>query len=325
MANQELVVGNLSARAGEKTAGVQEIMVQGKPYAFPMFLINGAKEGPTLAVTGGIHGAEYASIAAALELGQQLEPAALSGRVIVAPVVNVPAFRARSIYICPLDGVNLNRVFPGKADGSASEQIAAWVFQNVIRQANYFVDLHGGDLNEALVPFTIYSRTGNETVDKTSLDMAKVFGIQYLVRSESIAGSTYAAASSAGIPGILTESGAQGIWPPEAVALHSRGLNRLLRHFGMVAGPAPEPLPLTMLDQFVWLRSEHEGFWYPRPSVDDVVRKGQDLGHVTDFQGNILQVAEAPADGRVLFLVSSLAMNKGDPLLAVGRAGDPGR
>jgi predicted deacylase len=318
MSNQELIVGKFTARPGEKTSGVQEIMVQGKLYAFPMFLINGAKEGPTLAVTGGIHGAEYASFAAALDLGRRLEPGALSGRVIVAPVVNVPAFRARSIYLCPLDGVNLNRVFPGKADGSASEQIADWIFQNVIQQANYFVDLHGGDLIEALVPFTIYSRTGNETVDKVSLEMAKVFGIQYLVRSEAIAGSTYATASGNGIPGILTESGQQGIWTPESVALHTNGLNRLMRHFGMIAGPAPEPLPVTLLDQFLWLRSDHEGFWYPKTSVDDVVRKGQDLGSVTDYLGNVLQVAESPADGRVLFLVSSLAINKGDPLLAVG-------
>jgi predicted deacylase len=318
MANRELVVGNLSARPGEKKVGVQEIMVQGMPYTFPMFLINGGEEGPALAVTGGIHGGEYASIAAALDLGRRLEPKALRGRVIIAPVVNMPAFRARSIYICPLDGVNLNRVFPGKADGSASEQIADWVFRNVIKQGNYYADLHGGDLVEALVPFTIFNRTGNEAVDRTALEMAKVFGIRYVVRSDAIGGSAYSAAAHAGIPAILTEAGAQGIWLPEAVALHTNGLNRLMRHLGMLAGPAPDPLPSSLLDQFIWLRSEHDGFWYPKPSVDDAVHKGQDLGAVTDFQGNVLQAIKSPADGRVLFLVSSLAINKGDPLLAVG-------
>lgn len=318
MAQREWVIGSLSAAPGKKTVGVQEITIAGKPYTLPMFLINGAQEGPTLAVTGGIHGAEYASIAAALELGRQLEPTGLRGRVVVVPVVNGPAFRARSIYICPLDGVNLNRVFPGKADGTASEQIADWMFRNVMQPANYYVDLHGGDLVEALVPFTIYTRTGNEAVDNVSLEMAKVFGIRYLVKSGSISGSTYAAAASAGVPAILTEAGEQGIWPREAVALHTNGLNRLLRHLGLLAGPAPEPVPVTLLDQFIWLRSEHDGFWYPKPSVDEVVRKGQDLGAVMDFQGNVLQAVEAPAEGRVLFLVSSLAINKGDPLLAIG-------
>ena len=115
----------------------------------------------TLVATGGVHAAEYASIAAALDLGRTLDPATLHGRVVVVPVMNVPGFSVRSIYICPLDGKNLNRVFPGNAGGSASEQIADWMFQNVMKQANYYVDLHGGDMIEALIPFTIIFRSGN--------------------------------------------------------------------------------------------------------------------------------------------------------------------
>ncbi len=318
MASQEWIVGSLSARPGEKKAGVQELKIAGKAYHLPLFLVNGARPGPTLAVTGGIHGAEYASIAAALELGRQLDPQALTGRVIIAPVVNVAAFSARSIYINPLDGVNLNRVFPGKADGGDSEQIADWVFRNVIQGSNYYVDLHGGDLVEALVPFTLFGITGNDKVDRTALEMAQVFGIRYLVGREAVGGSTYLAAAQGGVPAILTEAGAQGIWPREAVAAHTNGLNRLMRHFGMLAGPAPEPVPTVQLSEFIWLRSDHDGFWYPKPSVDEMVKKGQDLGAVMDFEGHVLQAVPSPAEGRVLFLVSSLAINKGDPLLALG-------
>ena len=318
MANRELVVGRLSAQPGEKKAGIQEIIVHGEPYGFSMFLINGKADGPTLVVTAGIHGAEYASIAAALDFGRRLQPDALRGRVIIVPVVNMPAFQARSIYVCPLDGVNLNRVFPGKADGSPTEQIADWVFQNVIKPADYYVDLHGGDLVEALVPFTIYPRTGNARVDNASLEMAKAFGIRYLVRSDATGGSTYATAAHAGIPAILTESGAQGLWSPEAVVLHTNGLNRLICDLGMLTDVVLESLPFTLIDQFIWLQSEHAGFWYPKTTVDEMVHQGQDLGYVMDFQGNILQSVQSPADGRVLFLVSSLAINQGDPLLAIG-------
>ena len=112
--------------------------------------------------------------------------------------MNVPAFGARAIYICPLDGKNLNRVFPGNAAGTASEQIAGWVFQHVIAQGQFYVDLHGGDLNEALVPFTIFFRSGDEQVDRTSLEMAKAFGIRYLVSSET-RGAAFSAAAGAGI------------------------------------------------------------------------------------------------------------------------------
>ncbi len=317
MKNQDLVVGSLSAKPGQKVMGIVEITVQGQPYSLPIFLINGAKAGPTLSVTGGVHACEYASIASAFDLGRSLKPETLSGRVIVAPIINTVGFRQRSIYVNPLDGANINRSFPGKTDGTASEQIADWVLRNIIKQANFFVDLHGGDLIEALIPFTIYHLSGNEAVDKVSLEMAKVFGIPYLVRSGSV-GGTYAAAARAGIPSMLSEAGGQGIWRPEHVVAHNDGLNRLMRYLGMLAGPAPEPVECVNLDQFLWLRSEHEGLWYPKTNVGDVVRKGQDLGVIKDYWGAVLQTGLAPADGRVLFLVSSLAINKGDPLLAVG-------
>jgi predicted deacylase len=282
-----------------------------------MWLVNGRGDGPTLVVTAGVHAAEYASIAAALDLGRSLDPDALRGRVIVVPVMNLPAFAARSIYVCPLDGKNLNRVFPGNAKGTASEQIAAWVFEHVIRQADYYADLHGGDLVEALVPFTIFFRSGEARVDEMSLEMAKAFGIRYLVCSET-PGSTFCAASRAGIPSILAESGGQGIWTPDDVGLLSRGVERLMRHLQMTSAPPPERLPFTVLDQFLWLRSDHDAFWYPGVPVNAKVRKGETLGAIKDVEGRVLQTAISPADGHVLFIVSSLAINKTDPLLAVG-------
>jgi uncharacterized protein len=317
MSNQLLQVGALAAARGEKCFGRNEFPVQGQPYQLPMWLINGNADGPTLVVTGGVHAAEYASIAAALGLGRSLEPENLRGRVIVAPVMNMPSFTARSIYICPLDGKNLNRVFPGNAHGTASEQIADWMFRNVISQADYYVDLHGGDLVEALVPFTIFFRSGNDRVDRISLEMAKIFGIHYLVSSET-PGSTFCAASRAGIPSILAESGGQGIWTPEDVARHTNGLHRLMRHLGMVSGGVPEPVPFKLLESFLWLRSEHTAFWYPAVAVNETVKAGQDLGCVKDCEGRVLQTAASPADGIVLFIVTSLAINERDPLLAVG-------
>lgn len=313
----ELKVGNFSAAKGKKVTGVQNLEIAGKEVQVPLFLINGTEAGPTLVVTAGVHGAEYASIAAALDLGQTLTPEDVKGKVVVAPVMNMPAFRARSIYVCPLDGQNLNRVFPGKADGAPSEQLAHWLFQNIIRHANYYVDMHGGDMIEALVPFTIYHDSGNPAVDQVSLELAKVFGIEYIVRSES-KGSTYSAAAQAGIPSILTEAGGQGIWPPEAVAAHRNGLDRLMRHLGMLDGPKPKAVPTKVLQNFPWLHADHDGYYYLDVQVGDTVKKGQKLGKITDYEGNVLQTVESPADGMVLFLVSSLAINKGDPLLAVG-------
>jgi predicted deacylase len=312
-----LVIGSVSAAAGTKTFGENVLEIDGAPYRLPLWVINGAAEGPTLVVTAGVHAAEYASIAAALDLGRSLDPLHLRGRVIVVPVMSVASFTARSIYVNPLDGKNLNRVFPGDPSGTASEQLAHWVFQHVITRADYFIDLHGGDLIEALVPFTIFFRSGTERVDAASLELARTFGLEFIVSSET-PGATFSAAAKAGIPAIIAEAGGQGLWTPEDVGQLAAGTQRVLRQLKMIDGAAPPPLPTTLLERFLWLRSEHGGFWYPRVSVGTGVQKGQDLGQVTDYEGRVLQRAISPAGGQVLFIVTSLAINNGDPLLAVG-------
>jgi predicted deacylase len=317
MSEKTFAVGTISAGPGEKRFGVLEFAVDGEVYKLPLWLIHGSEPGPTLVVTGGVHGAEYASVAAALELGQGLDPKALRGRVIVVPVVNMPGFAARSIYVCPLDGKNPNRFFPGDAAGTASEQIADWVFRNIIRQADYFVDMHGGDMIEALEPFTIFFRSGDAATDAKSLELAEVFGIPLLVASVN-PGSTIAAASMVGIPGILTESGGQGIWTDEQVADHTVGLDRLMRHLKMVPGEAPEAVPTALLEQFLWLRSEHEGFWYPLVGAGEKVEVGQVLGCVKDWEGQVLQIGVCPGAGTILFVVTSLVIHEGEPLFAVG-------
>ncbi len=317
--NKDLIVGSLSAQPGEKVTGINELTIAGKPFSLPMFLINGKLEGPTLVVTGGVHAAEYASIAAALELGQTLTPEEVCGRVIVVPVVNQAGFPVRSIYLNPMDGVNLNRVFPGKPDGSASEQIAFWLMENVIKQGDFFIDLHGGDMIEALIPFALYSEVGNPKADKLAQEMAEAFGIKFLVVRNAVSGSTYSGAAGAGIPAMLAESGGQGIWPEEDVALLTNGVKRVMRHFAMLPGGEPEEIETIQLQEFIWLRSEHAGFWYPGVAVGDQVQEGQILGKIKDVWGHVLQTAIAPKEGRVLFLVSSLAINPNDPLLSIGR------
>jgi hypothetical protein len=315
--NEELKLGALSAKAGERVYGTHELNIDGHATQLPVFLINGAHDGPVLAITGGIHGAEYASIEAALRLAHSLDPAKLHGRVMVLPVVSMQAYKSRSIYIVPMDGKNLNRQFPGDAEGTASEQLAYWLTFNVFKQANYYVDLHCGDLNEALVPFTVFQKAGDKTTNEKSLELARAFGIKYLVGSD-IKGSTISAAAALGIPGILAESGGQGIWEPHHIQTLSDGLDRIMDHLGMVEGTTTKPGETVVMNQFVWMWSEYDGCYYPEVHVGDMVTVGQPVGRVADFEGKTLQRIQAPVSGAVLFVVTTLAINQGDPLLAVG-------
>lgn len=315
MAASPVVVGPLRAEPGEKVRGFLE--VPGVPLRMPVTVVNGARPGPLLAVTAGVHGGEYPGIEAAVRTAAALDPREVRGAVVLVHIVDLPAFHSRSIYVCPLDGKNPNRVFPGDPEGTASQRLAHTVFTQVIAPANAYVDLHGGDINEALVPFTIFQESGRPDVDGKTLDLARVYGIRYLVRGR-VAGGTYAAAAATGVPAILAEAGGQGVLDEEAVEIHLRGLRNVMAYLGILPGqPGPVEPPL-LLSEFHWVSSEHAGLFYPAVKPGDSVARGARIGEIRDYFGDRLTEVASPAHGILLFLVTSPATSPGDPLFAVG-------
>jgi uncharacterized protein len=131
-------------------------------------------------------------------------------------------------------------VFPGRPDGTASERLAHTLFTEVIAPSDAYVDLHGGDINEALVPFTITAASGNADVDARAQAMARVYGIRYVVQGR-VGGGTYSAEAQRNIPAILAEAGGQGLLDRASLDIHLRGLRNVLRYLRIVDG-APDRL-----------------------------------------------------------------------------------
>jgi len=318
--NSLLSLADLSAVPGTKTAAISTIQIKGVDVHLPVYLINGAQSGPTLVVTAGIHGGEYPCVEAATRLGQLIDPTRLSGRMIILPSANPVAFKTRSIYITPVDGLNLNRQFPGDPDGTFTRAWADWLFNNVILQADMYIDMHGGDMIEALVPFVSYNLTGDARVDQIASDMADVYGIRAtLVKDDpgSLSGTTYAAAAKAGVPALLTEAGGQGVWHESEVDILQSGVRRVMSRFDMYEAISDQGEAAERLSGWSWLSAETGGLFYPTVNIGDEVHKGQDLGCIKDIFGKMLQTTESPVSGQILFLVTSLAMNQGDPLMAI--------
>jgi len=319
MGEREVKVGEATAAPGRIARGVIRVPVgTAAAVEMPVVIINGSRPGQTVCVTGGVHGAEYPGIEAAIRLSRSLTPEAVRGAVIIIPIVSVPAFQRRAIYVNPMDGVNINRVFPGNPAGTITEVMAAALFREAVGQSDAFIDLHGGDLVEALLPFTIYYQSGNPAVDETSRKMAEVYGIKYIVRSMAIRGGSYQAAAAMGKPALLTESGGQGILDEPSVQVHVRGVTNVLKHLGVLEGK-PEPVEKPVhIAQSAWLAAEHGGIFYPAVTVGQRVEKAQVVGEFRDWFGDPIARIESPAAGIVLFLVTSPAINKGDPILSVG-------
>lgn len=309
-------IAELKAAPGEKVQGM--VKLAGVEREIPLVLIHGLEKGPQTVIFGGVHGCEYSSIDAAIQLAQILSPHEVRGRVAVIPVVNIEAYAARSIYINPVDKKNLNRYFPGQAAGTETERLADQLTQQVLRNCDYFIDLHGGDMNESLVPFILYAETADTSLNEKACTFAKAFGIRYIVSSDT-AGSAYETAASFGKVAVLAEAGQQGILDPAMASLLVNGSLNAMRSVGALAGEVLEPAGLVELKDFIWTRSEYFGTWYPLVSVGDEVAPGQKTGEVRDLMGNLLQEVFAEISGTVLFCVTSLAINDGDPLFAVGR------
>jgi predicted deacylase len=292
----------------------------------PVITVTGAKPGPVLFVNAGVHGAEYPAIEAVIRLGKMFDPKNISGTMILMPVLNLPAFRSRTPFVCPIDNVNPNRVFPGDPSGSYSEQMTHALINEFVVHADAYVDLHGGDIPEALVPFVI-CRAGDDGVSQESKEMAIAFGLPYVLTvtkpvQPAKGLSSYAAAAEKGIPSILAEAGGVGQLQEDAVELLTNGIRRVMQHLKMIeqdslAETAAATTP-QILTHFEWLYTKNAGMWYPKVAPGDLVKEGQEIGAVGDLFGDMLEKIISPVSGTVLFLTINPSVLENGLLMGIG-------
>jgi hypothetical protein len=277
--------------------------------------------GPRLTVLAGVHGCEYAPMAAVRRWTRALAERDLRGSVRAVPVLNLPAFRARSPFVVPDDGKNLNRCFPGDPAGTVADRLAHAAFTQLIEGSDALVDAHAGDMVEALEPFALYDAGASED---RARELAVAYGLGYVIRQapgpdRAVGGTTSTAAAEIGIPAIIAEAGGCGLVEPAAVAAHVRGLDRVLAVLGMTSDPPPDGEAPVYLGRFLWLRAASEGWWEPAVRPGQRVAAGQVLGTVSSLDGaQVLQSVTAPAPGVPMFITSSPAVAADGLLLGLG-------
>jgi predicted deacylase len=288
----------------------------------PVVTITGANPGPVLLVGAGVHGGEYPAIEAVIRLARELDPGDIAGTVLLMPVLNLPAFRSRSMFVCPVDNVNPNRVFPGDPTGSYSEQMTHAFVHEFVAHADAYVDLHGGDIPEALVPFSI-CRHGDTDVDRRSKELALAFGLPCVLTvsrpiQQAKGSSSYVAAAEIGVPAVLAEAGGAGQLEENAVALLTDGVRRVLRHLGMSNQSVSDVAAPAVLTAFHWIYSSNPGMFYPRVAAGDLVEEGAEIGAVGSLFGDTLETVTAPVTGRILFLTINPSVSAGGLLMGIG-------
>lgn len=291
-------------------------------YLIPATLICGKEEGPTLLISAGIHSGEYVGISAVIRTAREIDAEKLSGNLILLHCVNLSGILSHRYRFVPEDGFNLNAGYPGRADGSVGERIAAWFVRELFPHVDFIFDLHGGSAEELMVPLVFFPHA--KKVRDVSLAAAKALNIGFFLESYAETGMYSYAANTFGIPGILLERGNGVLCTEEEFLAEQNDLRLLLNHLGMLpAGPDlyDAALPRRVFRETFFLESDLQGLWYPAVKNGDVVKKGDFLGVTEDYFGNILSEYRAEADGIVLYFTRGLAVSPGDALVTYAKLG----
>ena len=324
-AQSSFTVGTAVAAAGKKATGAIEVPAGvDAATSIPVVVIHGSRPGPVLALVSGAHGTEYASIIALEKLIQSLDPAQVSGTVVIVPLVNIQSFEQKVPHVNPVDGKSMNRFYPGKADGTQTERASWLITKQVVERCDFLIDYHGGDLDENLRPYAYWPKSGNAKQDTITRDMVLAFGLDTNIvwsdRPKDPNASRYLdnTANTRGKPAIAVEAGHAGTVEPQDVHALVSGTLNVMRYLKMLPGTA------SMIEHPVWIgkidtvTSDQTGFFYPLVERGTYVEQGMKIGYVTDYFANTVFEAHAPAAGIVLYVCAVPSMKKGDTVANIG-------
>jgi uncharacterized protein len=318
-------VGTATAKSGQKITGFLQVPAGVDPATdIPVALINGARPGPTLALVAGSHGTEYASIVALQKMIQTIDPAELSGVLIIVPLVNTESFLQKVPHLNPVDGKNMNRFYPGKADGTQTERTLWAITKQVVERCDYLIDFHGGDIDENLLPYSYWPRTGNSGLDSITRGMVLAFGLDHIIietdRPTDPNQSRYldTTAITRGKAAITVEAGRAGTTHADDIDALIRGSLDVMRHLKMLTGTVvPVEHPVWM-GNISMLTSDRDGVFYALVEPQMYVERGMRIGYLTDFFGNKVKDVMSPVSGVVLYVGAVPSMKKGDNISYIG-------
>ena len=311
-------VGDLEAQPGSQVRGYCVVSLGTSTVTLPVAITHGTEPGPVLAVTAGIHGGEYVPMVAVRQFIRDLDPTRMRGTVVACLQSSPVAFEQRSAFVNPLDGQNLNRSFPGDPLGGPTSRLAAWLWENLLTRADYYVDCHCGDLPEVLDSCAGVSAGPDGVVSAQASAVADCFDVARLIvdRTE---GSTIFQAALAGVTAVLVEVGGQGRWTQAEADVQRHGLLRVAALAGILEADSRPRSHLPLFKDEADVLSDRHGLWFPELEVGTSVDEGDRLGRLEDAFGDTVWEVLSPAAGVLTFGLGSLAAAPGSLLASIAR------
>ena len=321
---QTFTAGTAKASRGQKVYGAIQVPAGSDGgYDIPVAVVHGARPGPVLAVIAGAHGSEYASIMAVEDLIARVNPADMSGTLVLVPIVNIASFEKITPHVNPVDNKSMNRFYPGNAGGTQTDRASFAITKEVVEKCDHLIDLHGGDLDENLRPYSYWTVTGNQRQDEISRGMVLAFGLDHIIISRDRPKDPNASrflentASTRGKPSFTAEAGRSGPVDPAEVKMLVDGVMRVMGHLKMT-NQAPAPVRNPVWVEVVTVSADRDGMFHPAVDRDSHVAKGAKLGSVTDYLNRPLQDIVSPDAGIVMFVRALPSLKKGDTIASIG-------
>lgn len=289
----------------------------------PYFDIEGAQPGPKLAIIAGMHPNEVDAMEAALRLKEHFAHAVLRGSVSILPVLNIPGLFEHSEFVCPVDGKNLNFLSPGDVNGSFSQVLMHEILHEWSRDADVFVDLHGGDLREDVARFVMCQMTGNAEFDERTRTLAHQFDADSIVEFSALQTNNRGRATNElpwlGRHAVMAEGGANGLLDSGCTEFHFNGVANIAQLLGITEHrePPPKQRRNVIVDSFAKIEAPISGRLYLDVAAGDEVFSGQRLGRLQDVYGNAQGELLAPHHGLVLMVVNHPIINQGEWLISL--------
>ena len=324
-AHATFTVGTATATRGKKAVGVLKVPAGSDGgYDIPVAIAHGARPGPVLAVASGAHGSEYASILAVERLIDAANPAEMSGTLILLPLINVPSFEKITPHVNPTDNKSMNRFYPGDANGTQTERVSYLITREVVDKCDHLIDLHGGDLDENLRPYSYWTVTGNQKQDDLSRTMVLAFGLDHIIVSRDRPKDPKASrflentATTRGKASFTAEAGRSGPVAESDVTVLVNGVLNVMGHLKMTTRPVTPVKNPIWIEPVVTVAAEQDGMFHPRVDRDAHITKGAPIGFVTDYFGRRIRDIASPEAGIVLFIRALPSLKKGDTIASVG-------
>lgn len=314
-------IGDIKLAPGERAQGKLGTFYQsdGTEVAIPVMGVRGRREGPVLWLSAAMHGQEMSGIPVVWQIIKELvDPETLRGTVVGSPLLNPFSFNGRT-YFTPEDGYNVNRVFPGDAEGLLTHRIANLIYEEAVKKCDYLIDFHC-NVSSAMY-FSIIKGSEEEEAFRKSREMADAFGVttieMILAHEAHRTGTMSDEARKAGKPMLVLELIPWRMIDPQAVDVGVRGTLNVMKQLDMIDGDVEPQGAVQVLDgrlSRTELKVTRGGIVDKAVDVGDVIEKGQVLGHIVDAYGDPVEEIVSTVDGWLLAwpMIHNQAAGSGD-------------